>query len=144
MPPELRGGRKLRCVIDACLGRVVADAQEAESWSGALVEEMQYIGQQAPLQQLLDERFGEGCVIGDYEPADVVYFSPIAGAGEEADGRYPGTTRAEAVWVTPMSMVDVGCDFSVTVPSTVNVGEVDAFIRRYIFSGINFKIYKEI
>lgn len=143
LPASMRLGRGLREVVKTVTLRPVADAEEAERWKGAVVDAMKYIGQRAAMLELLRREFGEGIAFGPYEPSQIVYFSPTAGATEAEGGRYPGVARGDAVWMTPMSAVDLGADFTVTVPRGVDGTQVEAMLRRYIFMGVNFKIIQQ-
>lgn len=140
LPTSLRLGRGMRCVLMGVLCRAIGDAEDAERWKCGLLEDMRYIGQREPLEELLRAKFGAGVTIGRYEPSNVAYFSAEAGAQEVDDGRYPGTGSGVAVYMTPMAYVDLGYDFCVNIPRGTDVAAVADVVRRYVFEGVNFKI----
>lgn len=145
LPTTLRQARRLRSLLQALTYRATTDATAAEAWKEGLAGEMRYIGQAAPLEELLNAKHGPGITIGGYAESDAVYFSAVPGADEDADGRYPSpdTTTADAedrVYMMPTELVDLGHDFSVTVPEGTDVAAVAATVRRYTFMGVGFVV----
>lgn len=140
LPVKMRLGRGLRQVLNLTTGNAVGMAQDAEVWKDGVVDDMRVIGQRTPIESLLRNKFGAGISIEGYEPSNIVYFNSEPNASESVDGRYPGTAREDAVFMTPMSFVDIGADFVVRVPEGVNADEVAAMLARYVFQGIKFKV----
>lgn len=139
LPTTLRQARRLRCLLQALTHRATTDATAAEAWEEGLAGELRYIGQAAPLEELLNAKYGPGITIGGYAESDAVYFSAVPGATEEADGRYPGVS-ANRVYMMPTGLVDLVHDFSVTVPEGTDVAAVADTVRRYTFMGVGFVI----
>lgn len=145
LPTALRQGRRLRCLMQALTHRPTADATAAEAWKEELKDEMRYVGQAAPLEELLNAKHGPGIEIGGYAESDAVYFSAVPGAAEAADGRYPSPNTSTAnspnrVYMMPTELVDLGHDFSVVVPEGTDVAAVADTVRRYTFMGVGFVV----
>lgn len=138
MPIRLRKTRSVKTWIEATLGRLSAETQRAQEKTIATVEEMHYTGQYQSLAELTEQRFG-GLVhlVDSNVNGNIVLIAAEDERYREMIATVEGEPRFMAVSVRE---TDAGYGFTAEVESGADAGEVAAWLRRFVFLGVNFKI----
>ncbi len=135
LPNEMKLAVKLRLLLQILTSRTVKDAVAAEQYKNAAKDEHRNIGQTEVVLGLLKDKFSQGITITGQEDGNVKLF------GQEAPYVIIcGKTSDKAVIVTDVEHADVGCDFVVHVPSEVRADEVRAYVGRFVFAGVGFRV----
>lgn len=107
------------------------------AWVQNLIKELKYTSQVKAMVQLLNDEFdpiNRNIIILDGTEANVTLWGSIS-----PDIIIAGTIN-NIIVVSPDELSSVGLDFIIKVPLYINKDIVRAFIKRYVFAGVNFKI----
>ncbi len=132
IPSALRSGMRFRRLVQVLTSHTVGDAGEAEVYKESTKAEHKNIGQKMVMEGLLRDKFGEGIVIAPQEGGTVRMF------GKEYP--YVVICPMTGTIITSVKLADVGCDFVVKVPANVSVDEVKAYVGKFVFAGVGFRV----
>lgn len=138
LPIKLRGSRSFKTLIEALSGRIDAEVSQGQERVIALLEELRYTGSVQSIREIVDLRFGGSVSLIDANQNGNLVL--VSADNEEYRGFARGVNDDERFIAVSNAMTDVGYGFTVVVSDGVDVGEVDGFIRRFVFLGVNYKI----
>lgn len=141
LPIRLRKSKTISILLNGVMLRnIITGMINAYRWCVGLIGELKYTSQVQSMTELLNNKYDNSARrirIEDGADGEVKLFGPI-----EPYMVIAGKTNPKVI-VVPVAMTNVGCDFTVVIPSSADENEVAITLRKYIFLGVNFKIIKE-
>jgi hypothetical protein len=149
LPIKLRESKLLYPLL-WCLTKWIRDRyDQSQAWKDTLLEEMKYTSQLLVFRKLLREKFSSEIDIIDKNNSNISWVKvPLFAVTSKEDmtlalengASDDDGTKKNVLLAVPQSMSVAGCDFVITIPSTVDKEAVRAFAQKYVFCGIGFDV----